>query len=253
MNEPITAECITVGVLGGMGPEATVDFMSHVIALTPAETDQQHVPMLVDHNPRVPDRQRAMRDGGAAVRAALTVMACRLEAAGAGFLVMPCNTAHAFVSDAAAAVSVPFVGIIDATVAAIREEHPSVGALGLLATDACLESGLYQEALGGAGLRAVLPDAGAQRELMQAIYRIKAGDTGPAIRAGVEGLAGRLAAAGAEAVIAGCTEIPLVLGADAAGLPVISSTEVLARRTVEYATGARTLPRMTRRPAGAPT
>ena len=225
-----------------MGPDATVDFMTHVIAMTPAERDQDHVRMLVDNNPQVPDRQEAMRGDPGPVRDALAAMARGLEAGGAHFLVMPCNTAHAFIDDAVAAVSIPFVSIIDVTIASIVETLPQARRIGLLATDACLASSVYQRAIAPAKLELLLPDVAAQADCMALIFRVKGGDTGAEVRAGMAKLADELIAEGADAVIAGCTEIPLVLSDDALAVPLISSTEMLALRTVEYATGRRQLP-----------
>ena len=234
---------LTVGVLGGMGPEATVDFMARVIAMTPADGDQDHVPMVVQNNPQVPDRQQAMRDGrGGPVRQALKETAQRLEAGGADFWVMPCNTAHAFVSDAVAAVSIPFVSIIDVTIESIRAQVPGARRIGLLATDACLAAGVYQQAMGDTDMTAVLPDEAGQDECMGLIFRVKGGDTGSEVRKRMAVLAETLVRQGAELVIAGCTEIPLVLDAADLSVPLISSTGELARRSVEIATGARALP-----------
>ncbi len=83
----------TVGVLGGMGPDATVDFMAKVIALTPATKDQDHIRMIIDHNPKVPNRQTAILDNGEDPGPDLAATATRLDTAGADFLVIPCNTA----------------------------------------------------------------------------------------------------------------------------------------------------------------
>lgn len=228
----------TVGVIGGMGPQATVDFMARVIALTPAGRDQDHVRMLVDNNPQVPDRQQAMRDGDyGPVRRSLADMAKRLESGGAGFLVMPCNTAHAFIQDAVAAVRIPFVSIVDVTVRSIIDDLPDARTVGLLATDACLAAGVYRQAAEKAGLALVLPDVAAQEECMALIFKVKAGDTSAAVRERMTELAGTLVQNGADAVIAGCTEIPLILADDAIDVPLVSSTETLAKRTVEIATG----------------
>ena len=233
----------TVGVLGGMGPEATVDFMSQVIAMTPASGDQEHVRMLIDNNPQVPDRQQAMATGeGGPVCTALTAMARHLESGGAEFLVMPCNTAHAFVHEAVEAVSIPFVSIIDVTIDAIVERLPDARSIGLLATNACIRSEVYAQAAESRGLRLVLPGTDAQDRCMQLIFAVKAGDTGDEIRTGMAALAGGLQREGADVIIAGCTEIPLVLADEDIELPLISSTEMLARRTVELATGVLPLP-----------
>jgi aspartate racemase len=222
----------TVGVLGGMGPAATVDFMSSVISLTSAEKDQDHLHMIVDHNPQVPDRQAALSGDRAAVQEALTVMAKRLEAAGADFLVMPCNTAHVFVAKAEAAVSIPLINIINETVNAIDAQAETVG---ILATTACLESEIYQSAIEISGRRSMLPGPAEQDELVQLIFRIKSGEVGEGVRHSMMRLAQALVDGGAAAIIAGCTEIPIVLGQSDVSVPLISSTGILAQRTIEFA------------------
>lgn len=243
MNTNLSGETQVVGVIGGMGPEATVDFMSKVIALTPARCDQDHVRMLIDSNPKTPDRQAAIKGDDTAVRAALVTMAKQLQAAGADFLVMPCNTAHAFVGDAIQAINIPFVHIVEETVREIEHEYPQVQHIGILATDACLVAGVYQKALRAADKAPVLPGTGEQHECMQLIGLIKAGDTSEVVHKRMVGLAERLIEAGAEVVVAGCTEIPLVLNNSDIKVPLISSTDVLAKRTVAIATGAVDLPR----------
>ena len=224
----------TVGVLGGMGPEATVDFMSRVIRATPADRDQDHLRLLVDSNPHVPNRQEALLRGGEDPGPALASMARGLQAAGADFLVMPCNTAHAFREAITAAVDIPLLSIIDVTVEACGR----VKTIGVLATDGCIASGVFQDALAARGKRAVLPDEAETEALMHLITRIKAGDTGVAIAEGMRELAQALVARGAGAIIAGCTEIPLVLGAAMVDVPLVSSTDALARATVAAARGA---------------
>jgi aspartate racemase len=226
-----------------MGPEATVHFMSEVIAMTPASGDRDHIRMLVDNNPQVPDRQEAIHGNDAAVRAELVAMAKQLEASGADFLVMPCNTAHAFVDDAISSVSIPFVHIIRETVTEIEVAFPQVERVGVLATDACLLAGVYQKALQAKNKTAILPGDDDQRECMSLIASIKAGNTDNDVRRGMAELASRLAAQGADAIIAGCTEIPLVLENNGIKVPLISSTAVLAKRTVAFATGTIELPK----------
>ncbi len=231
-----------VGVIGGMGPEATVDFMSKVIALTPASGDEDHVRMLVDNNPKAPDRQAAINGDDTAIRAELVAMANGLQAAGADFLVMPCNTAHAFVDDAIESVDIPFIHIIAETVAEVEIVHPHTTLVGILATDACLLAGVYHKQLLASGKTPVLLQADGQQECMRLISLIKAGDTSEDVRTRMTNLADHLIEAGAEVVIAGCTEIPLVLENSAINVPLISSTDVLANRTVALATGMTELP-----------
>jgi aspartate racemase len=222
-----------VGVLGGMGPAATVDFMATVIALTPAETDQDHVHMIVDNDPSIPARQDAILRNGADPGPAMAAMAQRLQDAGADFLVIPCNTAHAFASQVTAAVGIPLLSIIDATVSACDE----FGTVGLLATEGCLRSEVYQLAFQKVAKNLVLPNEEELREFMELTFRIKRGDKGADVAAGMRRLSNALLKRGAQAIIAGCTEIPLVLHESMLEIPLISSTDELARHTVAYARG----------------
>lgn len=202
--------------------------------------------MLIDNNPKTPDRQAAIKGDDTEVRAALVTMAKQLQTAGADFLVMPCNTAHAFVGDAIQAINIPFVHIVEETVREIEHEYSQAQQIGVLATDACLVAGVYQKALRAADMAPVLPGTDEQQDCMQLIGLIKAGDTSEDVRKRMVTLAEGLIEAGADVVIAGCTEIPLVLDNSDIKIPLISSTEVLAKRTVAIATGVVDLPRTDR-------
>jgi aspartate racemase len=220
-----------VGVLGGMGPDATVDFMQKVIAATPAELDQDHVHMIVDHDPSVPGRQAAILDGGEDPGPAIAAMAVRLERAGADFLVMPCNTAHFYAPQIVDAVDIPLLSIIDVTVAACVE----YAAVGLMATEGCLQGGLYQDAFTAIGIEIVLPTDQELSEFMRLTFRIKSGERDAELVEGMCSLAEALVSRGAGAIVAGCTEIPLVLSDNMLDVAMISSTDLLARRTVALA------------------
>ncbi len=231
-----TGKC--VGVLGGMGPDATVDFMAKVIALTPAEKDQDHIHMIVDQNPKVPNRQDAILADGEDPGPVMAEMAKRLETAGADFLVVPCNSAFGFAGAVAGAVSIPLVSIVEVTVEACK----GFSTVGLMATDGCLQSHVYQDALSAAGIAVELPDEDELADLMALLNGIKAGYQGESIARDMGTLAAALVARGAEAIIAGCTEIPLVLDENALDVPLVSSTDVLAARTVAIARGETPLP-----------
>ncbi len=230
---------LMVGVLGGLGPEATVEFMARVLALTPAESDQDHVHMLVDQNPGVPNRQEAVLREGEDPSSAIVGMAKRLEAAGCDFLVMPCNTAHAWEEEIRAAVSIPFLSIVDATVAAIPG---GIRKVGLMTTPAGLATNCYQRVLTDRGVETIEHDATRVEELMKLVYSIKIGDTGADVTDGMRGLADELIDRGAELIIFGCTEIPIVLGPGDLAVPALSSTDKLAKRTIAIALGAEPLP-----------
>jgi aspartate racemase len=225
----------TVGVLGGMGPDATVDFMAKVISLTSADKDQDHLHMLIDHNPTVPNRQTFILGGDEDPGPAMAAMARRLEAAGADFLVIPCNTAYAFQKSILDVVSIPLISIIDESIDAIGEKAPDAKAVGLLATNGCLQAGVYQSAMAAKDLVAVMPEGDELEQLMILVNGIKAGHKGSDVSASMRKLAQALVDRGAAAIIAGCTEIPLVLDDSMLEVPLISSTDVLAQRTVQFA------------------
>lgn len=226
-----------VGVIGGMGPEATVDFMSRVLAATPAKKDQDHVRMLVEHNPGVPSRQLAMRGEGENPGPVIAAMAARLEAAGAEFLVMPCNLAHAWQSDIEAASSIPFISIVAESVRVAIESGGDDSAIGLLTTPGCFMAGLYQQALADAGRALVTQTSDELGAAMRYVERIKSGDRSDEVSAGLGELTNQLIVRGARVVIAACTEFPLVLNASMFDVGFVSSTDVLARKTVALALG----------------
>ncbi|MGH8222561.1 MAG: aspartate/glutamate racemase family protein, partial [Woeseiaceae bacterium] len=152
---------------------------------------------------------------------------------------MPCNTAHAFLGGIREQFTVPFVDLIEVTVAEAGRLSGGTAAWGLLATTGCVEAGVYQSAPGVGGRALQMPDKRSQSELMDTIFAIKAGRKGDRERAALRAQADALIANGAELIIAGCTEIPLVLRAADLDVPFVSSTEVLARRTVALASGRR--------------
>lgn len=230
--ESVTVASRIVGVLGGMGPGATVDFMARVLEFTPGDRDEDHVHLIVDQNPTVPNRQDALAGHGEDPGPVLAEMARRLESAGADFLVIPCNTVHAFEQSIVAAVDIPLVSIIDETVSAVPADCTTVG---LLATEGCITAGVYQKALAARGLQHVEPSADEMRGLMRAVFAIKSGDTGAAVATPIRELAAAMVARGAEVVIVACTEVPLVLGKRDVSVPLLSSTDILAQRTVQLA------------------
>ena len=225
----------TVGVIGGMGPAATVHFMSRVLALTPAVRDQDHVHLIVDNNGEVFDRNDALQGEGPSPGPILADMARGLERAGARFLVMPCNTAHAFVADVLAATSLPFVDLIDTTCDEAMAARPR--RIGVLVADGCRRAGLYQTALDRRGAQALLLGDVDHEAFVALLYRIKAGALGAEVRSGMGRLATVLIEAGAEVLIAGCTEVPLVLGSGEVAAPLVDSIDALARATITAAKG----------------
>jgi aspartate racemase len=240
MNEKVSQ--LTVGVLGGLGPEATLDFFAKVIAATPAERDQDHLHLIIDNNPKVPNRNEAVAGTGPSPAPQLAAMARRLEGAGADFLVMPCNAAHAFLSAISEATHLPVVSIIDETVKATLARVPHLKTAGILASSGCLDATLYHRALTDRGVGVLEPQAGDREAFMELLYRIKTGDKGPEVCSHMQRIALALVERGVEAVIAGCTEVPLVLFEGDLPCPLINSTDVLVASTVRYARRTDVLP-----------
>jgi aspartate racemase len=227
----------TVGVLGGMGPWATLDFMAKALEAGKRASEQDNVRLIVDCNPGVLDRNAALAGDGPSPGPGLAAMARGLEAAGADFLVMACNAAHAWQGDIEAATPLPFVSIIEEACRWLSDHEPPGTRVGLMAADACLNSALYQDALAGAGLAAVTLAPAQLSGFMDALYRFKAGDLGPDPRAAMRACAEALIDDGAQVVLAACTEVPLLLDGGDLSVPFVDATQILALRTVAYARG----------------
>ena len=230
---------LVAGVIGGLGPAATIDFLRRVLELTPAETEQDHIRLLVDQNPRVPNRQQAILENGSSPGPALADMAAGLERAGADFLVMPCNTAHAFARDITHAVSIPLVSIVDSTLESVTAD---VRTIGVLETPACRKAELYDNALNAAGRACIRLEASDCDVLMEVAYAVKRGDYGSVQKAAARQLAESLVARGAGAIIVACNELPLVLNDKDVSVPLIVTTDALARKTIALARGDLPLP-----------
>ena len=145
-----------IGVLGGMGPSATVDFMAKIIQLTPATRDQEHLPVIIANLPHVPDRSSAILGRGEDPLPALLRGIDMLNQAKVGVLAIPCNSSHHWYTEMAERSDAPIIHIAQACVAAIPASHQ--GRIAVLATRGALASGFYQEALRARGLEFVVPD-----------------------------------------------------------------------------------------------
>jgi aspartate racemase len=224
-----------IGVLGGMGPEATLSFYAKLLASTPAARDQDHLRVIIDSNPKVPDRTAALLGQG---ESPVPAMAAGLEAlarAGADLAVIPCVSAHAFLAELRARSPIPVLSILDVAAEAVRGRVPPVRTAGLLATTGTVRSGVFQTALAAAGVGVRVPTPAEQERVMAAIYSIK-GALGnmerKALRDALGVIARRLVADGAEAIVLGCTELPLILADADLGVPVFDVVLLLARAAI---------------------
>lgn len=224
-----------IGVLGGLGPWATLHFFELVLRLTPASRDQEHLRVIIDNNPTIPDRGPAILGHGEDPTPALVATARNLEEAGADFIVIPCNTAHAFYDKIKAAVRVPVLHIMEEVAQDLAGRRPPVRKAGVLATRATVAAALYDRALREKKIDLVVPPPEDQKVIDRLIYAIKAQDVGPELQTEATLVARRLADRGAEVLILGCTELPLALEGGV-GVPLIDSTRVLAEAAVREAT-----------------
>ncbi len=226
-----------IGILGGMGPEATADLYMRIIRATPVEKDQDHYRVIIDSNAKIPDRTPAILGTGPSPLPMMLETGRNLQRAGADFIIMPCNTAHHYHSQLQEGLGVLLLHMIRLSAEETKRKHPSVGKAGLLATDGTLASRLYHESYGGQGIEIISPTEETQRDVMDAIYgHIKRGDleTGGKL---LHGAAHKLMDAGAQAIICGCTEVSLVLHDGDLTVPVVDPLQVLAEKAVELARG----------------
>jgi aspartate racemase len=223
----------TIGVLGGMGPEATVELFRLIVRSTPAQKDQDHCRILIDNNPKIPDRTAAIVGQGPDPFPELLASARTLEAAGAGFIVMPCNTAHNWLAGLRRQVSIPIVDMVGETVSAASAHRPPMKSIGLLATKGTLEVGLYQKALKEKGLSVLSAEPNDQDVLMEIIYRVKAGDY--TAKDNLLEVAQKILKKGADGLILGCTELPLILQPGDLACPLFDPLSVLAQTAVRLA------------------
>lgn len=227
----------TIGIIGGMGPAATADLFTKILVATGAKREQDNLRILVDSNPGVPDRNAALDGTGPSPGPVLGQMAAGLQRSGADLIVMACNTAHAFQGDIERAGTVPFISMIDATVDATLARAPRATHVGVLAVRGCSRAGLYQAAFAGRGVEAVMTEGDALGRFMELISRIKGGDTDAEVCAAMRAIADGLVRERVDALVAGCTEVPLVLTQGDVPVPLIDSTAALAERVVALARG----------------
>lgn len=235
----------TVGVLGGMGPEATAYFFGELIRATEAASDQDHVPVIVYSLPQIPDRTGAILHGGPSPLPFLRRGLRALEWAGADFAVMPCVTAHYFYPRLAARSPLPLLNLLEETLAEAKNLRPAPRTIGLIATTGTIRSGIVTAVFAPAGIEVIVPSARDQKRVMAAIYGkkgIKAGFTEGRPREILLETAAELVRRGAGAILAGCTEVPLVLGGKDLPVLFIEPLAIGARAAVKRA-GARLKPR----------
>ena len=229
-----------IGVLGGMGPEATVSLFRRIVEVTRATCDQDHLRIIIDNNPKIPDRTPAILGRGESPVPMMVSTARNLEHAGADFIIIPCVSAHHFIGLLQEGISVPILSIIDAVIAELGRDAPTLDTVGLLATTGTITGGHFQRGLEDAGYVVKVPTPSDQEKLvMEAIYGergIKAGFLTAENKERLMEASRRLVELEAQGIIAGCTEVPLVLSQEDLSVPFFDPLLILAREAVKEAT-----------------
>ena len=218
------------GVLGGMGPEATLVFLQKFYSLTRGRREQARPPLLVNIDPEVPDRNEAWRGVGTSPAAALAQMGLSLKRAGADFCVMACITAHGWVDSFEKDVGIPLVRMPDVVAETLSAGPGAGGPVGLLATTTTLEMKLFQKAFAARNSALIVPEKSEQEALMRAIYAIKKGEEGA--RSSVLAIAKSLVTRGAHTVLLGCTDLSVLDPLHLDGCAVVDALDLLAERTL---------------------
>lgn len=228
-----------IGILGGMGPLATADLFRRIVEKTPAKRDQDHPRIIIYNNPKIPDRTAFILGRGEDPRPELIASARKLEEWGADFIIMPCNTAHFFAETIQRAINVPLVSMIEAT--AEKIENMGLRKVGLLATDGTIKGLVYHRALLKRGIHIAVPNKKDQEFVMRGIYEgVKAGN----LELGRELLlkVAKKMEKRVDGIIAGCTEVSVVLRPDDLHVPLIDPMDVIAEKAVKIAMGQEPLP-----------
>jgi len=223
----------TIGIIGGMGPLATVDLFKKIVINTKANTDQEHLKILIDNNTDIPDRTDAIINNGKNPLPQLIKSAVSLWAMGAQVLVMPCNTAHYFLPEIQKNVEIPILNMIEVTGEAI--EKRGIKTVGLLATDGTINSGIYQDVLKKRGIEIVVPLEAQQRVINDLIYNgVKAGKKDYDVSA-IKCVMNSMLDLGAELLLLGCTELPVAIDMYKLDYNVCDPTLELARAAIKSA------------------
>lgn len=227
-----------VGILGGMGPEATADLFIKVIKADPAKSDQDHLRIIIDCNSKIPDRTAHILKDKEDPGPYLIESAKLLENAGVGLIIIPCNAAHTWHEIIQQNVRIPVLHIMESTLKYVERKYPKIKEIGLLASSGTVKVGHYQRIFSEKSINIISPEKKYQEMVMKAIWEVKAGNTGPDVTKLLVDAGNSLISRGAQGVIAGCTEIPIVLKNGDLSIPVVDPTYALALAAVEEARGA---------------
>jgi len=233
-----------LGIIGGMGAEAGAVFYQRLIKLTPVEVDQDHIEAILYSNSSIPDRTKSILKQGPSSYPLLLESAKLLERNAVDMIILTCVTSHHYIEDLRKEIRCEVLSAVEETLELLKASAPQARTVGVLATSGTLQAGLFQRALTTAGLQPlVLPDSVQEKYVMQGLYApdgIKAGHVQPARDKMLLAL-NWLVLNGAEAVISGCSEFPLLFGQTDSLVPLIDAMDALMRKTIFRCTGKQAL------------
>ena len=195
-----------IGILGGMGPLATLHLFRKIIESTPAKKDQDHLRIIIDNNPKIPDRTQSILNSDKKIISHLIESAKNLEMGGAHCIVIPCNTSHCYLEEIQKNITIPVLNMIRLTLESINNDRRDIG---LLATNGTLKKKVYQEYDAQQNINWITLNETEQKILMNLIYKIKAGKRYQDSRDTFRKLLSSLKKKGAESIILACTELSL--------------------------------------------
>lgn len=222
-----------LGIIGGMGPAATVDMLDKLVRMTDAASDHEHIRVYVDVNTTIADRTASIKGTGPSCLPAICESAKKLSLMGADYLILSCNTAHYYLDEIRASVDKPILSIVDAvTEYAVAR---GVDTVALLATEGTMLGRVYTDTLEKAGIHVVLPTAEEQAIAMKAIYDVKQMGADATDTEALNGVVRHFAEQGAETVILACTEFPLIVDKMTDDVTYLDATEILVKKAIETA------------------
>ncbi len=223
----------TIGIIGGMGPLATADLFTKIIEYTDASSDNEHIHIIIDNDPSVPNRTEAILNNTDTPVPYIVSTAKRLEKAGSDFLIMPCNTSHSFYDKICASLEVPLVNMVEETASYLRDN--GVKKACLFATEGAVYSGVYDKACEKFGVSLCHPSDDVKKEVMRIIYDgVKAGSETWDVSF-INGAIKDLESSGVGNIILGCTELPIAVRKYGIVGHFTDPTDILAKKAIEYA------------------
>ncbi len=228
-----------IGILGGLGPEATVFIFQKILQHTPAAKDQEHLRILIDNNPKIPERLPAILGSGPDPVPMMVSSGQALKKAGAEFIIIPCVTAHYFLPELRRKITLPILSMLDETATVIKASQPAIiKTIGLLAAEGTMKVGLFQHRLSLEGIQTIIPDGKDRENVQKYIFEIK--DTRSRhdrkeISQKFVAIGERMMTRGAQGILIGCTEISIVVNPDSFEVRGFDALTILARAAIREA------------------